>query len=197
MIGRNRIALVVAGALLATLGWSAASSAADQHIAAPVIDGASASAPAERGERIRLAPSTPVTTTPSSITGDPLLDRVLELTNAERARAGLPALRWNAQLAQAAQVHSADQARRNTLTHYGPNGESPGDRIAATGYQYRSWAENAAMGYRSAESVMDGWMNSSGHRANILRSSVTEIGLGLAYSSSGRPYWTQVFAAPR
>ncbi len=197
MTGRNRIALAVAGALLAAIGWSAASAAADQHIAAPVIDGASATAPAERGERISLAPSTPAPTTPGSVTGDPLLDRVLELTNAERARAGLPALRWNAQLTQAAQAHSEDQARRNTLTHYGPNGESPGDRIDLTGYQWRSWAENAAMGYRSAESVMAGWMNSPGHRANILRANVTEIGLGLAESSHGVPYWTQVFAAPR
>ncbi len=66
-----------------------------------------------------------------------------------------------------------------------------------TGYRFRTWAENAAMGYRTAEHVMSGWMNSSGHRANILRSSVTEIGLGLAYSAGGVPYWTQVFAAPR
>ncbi len=195
MTARNRIALAVAGALLAAVGWSAASASAEQHIAEPVIDGASANAPAERGERISLVPSTPATT--PSVTGDPLLDRVLELTNAERARAGLPALGWNAQLAQAAQAHSEDQARRNTLTHYGPNGESPGDRISLTGYRYRSWAENAAMGYRSAESVMAGWMNSSGHRANILRTNVSEIGLGLAYSSGGVPYWTQVFAAPR
>lgn len=154
-----------------------------RSFAATVTEGA------ERGHRHSVVPESPSL--------DPLLTRVLELTNIERAKVGLAPLRVDDQLNEAAQFHSDDQARRNTLTHYGPNGESPGDRIAATGYQFRMWAENAAMGYSSAESVMNGWMNSSGHRANILRAGVSEIGLGLAYTPSGIPYWTQVFAEPR
>jgi len=151
---------------------------------------------AERGERHTVA-QPPAATPPAIASLDPLLVRVLELTNIERARVGLPALTVDAQLNEAAQFHSDDQARRNTLTHHGPNGESPGDRIEATGYRFRMWAENAAMGYRTAETVMRGWMNSSGHRANILRANVSDIGLGLAYTPSGTPYWTQVFAEPR
>ncbi len=191
---------LVAVAIAGAIGWSTGSSAS-----VPDMDGvtgaASARENAVRGERVVVAPPDPApTTTTTTVPGgidDPLLQAVLDLTNAERAKVGLPALTVNPLLSQAAQVHSEDQARRNTLTHYGVNGESPGDRIRATGYVFRTWAENAAMGYRTAESVMSGWMNSSGHRANILRATVTEIGLGLAYTPSGVPYWTQVFASPR
>lgn len=151
---------------------------------------------AERGERRSVAPPA---AEPAAQAGalDPLLAEVVALTNQERARAGLPPLTIDAKLNEAAQNHSNDMARRGVLTHYGPNGESPGDRISAAGYDFRMWAENAAMGFRSAATVMNGWMNSPGHRANILNPSVTEVGVGIAYTSSGSPYWTQVFAAPR
>lgn len=152
---------------------------------------------AERGTRHSVAPVPAPAPAPQTGSLDPLLVRVFELTNIERAKVGLAPLTINAQLNEAAQFHSNDMAARKTLTHYGPNGESPGDRIAATGYSFRMWAENAAMGYRSAESVMKGWMNSPGHKANILRANVSEIGLGLAYTPAGTPYWTQVFAEPR
>lgn len=169
---------------------------------------ASATEGAVRGERIELASSQqpasapaptpdPAPPSPSANALDPILVEVLELTNLERARVGLAPLTVNPLLNQAAQFHSDDQARRNELTHYGVNGENPGDRIRATGYTFRTWAENAAMGYRTAAHVMQGWMNSPGHRDNILRASVTEIGLGIAYTPSGVPYWTQKFAAPR
>ena len=201
-----RVALATAAVLVGAIGWSTGSSAS-----VPRMDGvtgaASARENAVRGDRVVVGAPAPTTTTPATTTTttgsntqvdlDPLLLTVLDLTNAERAKVGLPALTLNPLLSQAAQGHSEDQARRNTLTHYGANGESPGDRIRATGYVFRTWAENAAMGYRTAESVMSGWMGSSGHRANILRSTVTEIGLGIAYTPSGVPYWTQVFAARR
>lgn len=135
---------------------------------------------------------------PPPVALHPELVEVFRLTNLERTSRGLPALTLEPRLTQAAQSHSQYQADIDDLTHTGPPGlRSPGDRIAATGYEFRTWAENAAMGYRTADSVMNGWMNSSGHRSNILSTSVTEIGLGLAYTPSGRSYWTQVFAAPR
>jgi uncharacterized protein YkwD len=127
----------------------------------------------------------------------PELQRVLDLTNAERTSRGLGALTYNAQLGAAAQAHSQDQANMGTLTHTGSDGSNPGDRITRAGYSWRTWAENAAAGYRSADDVMVGWMNSAGHRANLLNPKVTEIGLGLAFTVNGYPYWTQNFAAPR
>ncbi len=128
---------------------------------------------------------------------DGILLRVFELTNAERASRGLAPLRHNGLLSQAADAHSKDQAAQEKLTHTGSDGSSPGDRIDRTGYPWRTWAENAAGGYGTAERVVDGWVRSPGHLANILNPNVTEIGLGIAYTAGGYPYWTQVFAAPR
>ena len=105
-------------------------------------------------------------------------------------------MRMDSRLNQAAQLHSQDQAARKTMSHVGSDGSRAGDRITRAGYAWRSWGENVAAGYGTAESVMAAWMNSPGHRANIL-SGNTEIGLGLAYASNGVPYWTQVFATPR
>ena len=125
------------------------------------------------------------------------LQHVVDLTNAERARAGLPALGIDARLMAAAQGHSADQAGRDTMTHTGSDGSNAGTRITRQGFTWRSWAENVAMGYPDAPSVMAGWMDSPGHRANVLSANVTHIGVGLAHAADGTPYWTQVFAAPR
>lgn len=150
---------------------------------------------ARRGQRYSVAPPPPPPP-PTYRTGDARLDRVLDLTNAERARHGLGPLELDDRLMQAAQGHSDCQASRRTMTHEGPRGESPGDRITATDYEWRRWAENVAMGYRTPDDVVAAWMNSPGHRANILKSTITEIGLGLAYGSDGAPYWTQLFATP-
>lgn len=125
------------------------------------------------------------------------LQQVLNLTNAERTSRGLAPLVHNSLLGAAADAHSRDQAARGQLTHTGSDGSNPGQRISRAGYVWRTWAENAAAGYGSAGAVMAGWMGSSGHRANILNPNMTEVGLGIAYTSSGYPYWTQVFAAPR
>ncbi|WP_026254767.1 CAP domain-containing protein [Salinispora arenicola] len=120
---------------------------------------------------------------------------VVRLVNAERAKAGCEALSINEKLMTAAQQHSQDQADHQKMSHTGSNGSSPGDRINAVGYEWRAYGENVAWNQQSPEAVMDAWMNSSGHRANILNCSFTEIGVGVA--SSNGPYWTQVFAAPR
>ena len=198
---KRTLGLVIA-VLAVSLGVPVLGSGAGASVGSSAVGVASATESAARRESHRVAmPEPPPTTAPPTTTApaglDPMLVEVLTLVNAERAQRGIAPLQIQAQLNQAAQVHSEDQARRNTLTHYGPNGETPGDRIDDTGYQYRTWGENAAMGFRSAASVMTGWMNSPGHRQNILNSAFTEIGLGIAVSSSGAPYWTQVFAAPR
>ena len=126
-----------------------------------------------------------------------VVQQVVDLANAERARAGLPGLSVDQRLTSAAQAHSADQAARDTMSHTGSDGSNAGARISAQGYAWRAWAENVAMGYPDGASVTTAWMSSPGHRANILSASVTQIGVGLAYAADGSPYWTQVFAAPR
>lgn len=124
---------------------------------------------------------------------------IVQLTNAERSNAGLPALRSSSRLMEAAQLHADQMARLGRLEHVlsGAQYPRPEDRLAAAGYQWSSYAENIAMGQRSAAAAMDSWMHSSGHRANILSTSVSEIGVGYARDSAGRPYYVQVFGRPR
>ncbi|MET7691493.1 CAP domain-containing protein [Streptomyces sp. NPDC005483] len=119
-------------------------------------------------------------------------DQVLTLVNAERAKAGCSPVAENAKLTKAAQDHSQDMADHQNMSHTGSDGSSMGDRLARVGYAFRTAGENVAYGYSSPESVMDGWMNSPGHKANILNCAFKEIGIGLAQPGS---YWTQDFGA--
>ncbi|BAU87675.1 allergen V5/tpx-1 family protein [Streptomyces laurentii] len=84
-------------------------------------------------------------------------------------------------------------AARDFFDHTNPDGDGPGERVTATGYQWSTYGENIAKGQATAAEVMEGWMNSPGHRANILNCDFREIGIGL--HTSGGPYWTQVFGA--
>ncbi|GGY58484.1 hypothetical protein GCM10010363_44920 [Streptomyces omiyaensis] len=120
-------------------------------------------------------------------------DQVLSLVNAERAKAGCGPLTANAALARAAQGHSDDMAARDFFDHTNPDGAGPGERVTAAGYPWATYGENIAMGQTTAEQVMEGWMNSPGHRANILNCDFKEIGVGV--QTDGGPYWTQVFGA--
>jgi uncharacterized protein YkwD len=121
-----------------------------------------------------------------------LENQVAALTNAERAAAGCGELRMDEYLRTAARGHSADMARHGYFSHTGLDGSSPSDRARAAGYD-GGVGENIAMGYRTPEDVVHGWMTSDGHRANILNCSYAAIGVGLAYDDRGRPYWTQKF----
>jgi uncharacterized protein YkwD len=85
-------------------------------------------------------------------------------------------------------------AARDYFDHTSPDGKDPGDRITAAGYQWTTYGENIARGQQTPAAVMDSWMNSPGHRANILNCSFKEIGLGV-HEGSGGPWWTQVFGA--
>ena len=116
--------------------------------------------------------------------------QVVNLTNNERAKAGLKALQIDTKLTQSAQAKSQDMKDKNYFSHTSPTYGSPFDQMKSFGVSYESAAENIAMGQRTAAEVVDGWMNSPGHKANIMNASYTHIGVGL--SDSGY-YWTQQF----
>ncbi|MFF7389156.1 CAP domain-containing protein [Streptomyces scabiei] len=118
---------------------------------------------------------------------------VIALTNTERAAAGLPPLSPDPHLTTAAQAHSADMVARAFYSHTSPDGREPWHRAAAAGSTRRSIGENIACGQRSAAEVVRGWMNSPGHRANILKPGFTHIGVGFAGGGAAGTYWTQLF----
>lgn len=115
-------------------------------------------------------------------------------TNQQREAAGLPTLSTDGAATAAAAQHSSDQAARNSMGHTGSDGSSAGDRLRANGGSFSTWGENVAAGYGTASGVVDGWMNSPGHRANILNPAFTRIGVAVATSVDGTPYWTMVLA---
>lgn len=119
---------------------------------------------------------------------------VLDLTNKERKAAGLAPLKPSEKLFKAARGHSANMAKKNELNHE-LDGKGPGERLADIGYKHRGWAENCAAGQRTPGEAVTSWMNSEGHKANIL-SQHAEIGIGVAVAEGGTKYWTQVFANP-
>ena len=123
-----------------------------------------------------------------------MTSQVLNLVNSERAAQGLMALQKDSRLAALAQQKAEDMAKNQYFSHTSPTYGSAFDMLKAAGYSYKTAGENIAMGQKSAASVMDGWMHSSGHRANILHTSYEKIGVGYAVSADGMPYWVQIFA---
>lgn len=144
-------------------------------------------------------PTAPATTSPEPPPDTPgdasglrqLEAEVVDLVNDERTANGCSELRVDERLEEAARGHSEDMAERDYFDHTTPDGEGPGDRAADAGYRWWS-GENIAMGYRSAEAVVAAWMDSPGHRANILSCESVATGVGVADSSRGL-YWTQMF----
>lgn len=122
---------------------------------------------------------------------------VVALTNTERASAGLPPLADDRLLCAAAQGHSADMVARDFYAHISPEGSRPWDRAAAAGCAHRGIGENIACGQRSPAEVVQGWMDSPGHRANILDPGFTHIGVGFAGGGRAGTYWTQLFGLSR
>ncbi|GAA0815975.1 CAP domain-containing protein [Spirilliplanes yamanashiensis] len=140
-------------------------------------------------------PTQPPVTPPA---GDAaVIAEVTRLTNAERAKAdpACPALTADPGLQAAAQKHSDLQAVHDKMSHRLPGEADMGDRVTAEGYRWNGLAENVAAGYTSATSVVAGWMGSAGHKANILECDYEDIGVGVAKSSDGTLYWTQVFGS--
>ncbi|GIN63529.1 hypothetical protein J27TS8_35220 [Robertmurraya siralis] len=120
-------------------------------------------------------------------------NQVIQLTNQERAKYGLKPLKANWELSRIARYKSADMRDRNYFSHTSPTYGSPFEMIKKFGLSYRSAGENIAAGQTSPQQVVQAWMNSEGHRANILNSGYTEIGVGYVKGGSQRYYWTQMF----
>ncbi|MFI9247439.1 sigma-70 family RNA polymerase sigma factor [Streptomyces sp. NPDC053086] len=120
--------------------------------------------------------------------------QVVALVNKERAAAGCGPVTEDTQLDNAAQGLSDDMAARGFFDHTDPDGNGPGERITAAGYRWSTYGENIARGQQTPQAVMDSWMNSPGHRANILNCSFKNIGVGV-HNGSGGPWWTQDFGA--
>lgn len=141
----------------------------------------------------------------------PEAQSMLDAVNAFRAGArecgsygafnAVPALSWSCELEAAALSHSADMANNNFFSHTGADGSSAGDRATAAGYSWSAWGENIAAGsaYQSVGAVLQGWIDSPGHCANLMNASVSNLGAA-RYSNSSSTYgvyWTQVFGRPR
>lgn len=115
---------------------------------------------------------------------------VVRLVNEIRLQYGLNPLTENWELSRVARYKSQDMVDKHYFSHTSPTYGSPFDMMKAFGLSYRTAGENIAYGYRTPQAVVDGWMNSSGHRANILNASYKQIGVG--YVKNGN-YWTQMF----
>ena len=121
-----------------------------------------------------------------------MMAQVVRLTNAEREEAGCPSLTVDHDLITASLRQSWYMARTRLFSHVWRNGSTFVTRSRAAGYRQPA-GENIAWGYRSAPEVVDAWMRSPGHRANILNCGAKSIGTGVAYAADGTPYYTQVF----
>jgi uncharacterized YkwD family protein len=134
----------------------------------------------------------PKTAAPAPATGDvsAYVQQVIDLTNAQRAKNGLPALQHDTKLSGVAQKKSLDMAQNNYFSHTSPTYGSPFDMMRDFGVTYRTAGENIAQGQRTPQEVVNAWMNSAGHRQNILSTNFTHIGVG--YEKSGN-HWTQMF----
>ncbi len=122
------------------------------------------------------------------------LPGMVEAINAERRDAGLAALERHPALEEAAMVHARELAQRGVLSHTSRDGSTVGDRVRAAGYDWCFVAENVASGQRDISETVRGWMNSPGHRKNML--SERPVHAGGARVTAERPYWVAVFAAP-
>lgn len=122
--------------------------------------------------------------------------RLLDLINAFRSQNGLRPLRTSARLSSVAQGHACDNAARGSIDHTGSDGATLDRRLSRGGYRYWTAAENTGLGfYQSPERMVQFWINSPGHRANLLIPDVREAGLGLTGGS--RPAWVLNLATPR
>ena len=120
---------------------------------------------------------------------------LLELTNAERKKKDLEPLKPSAKLFSAARAHAENMAKQEKLEHE-LDGKGMSERAADVGYKAAGLAENIGWNFASPKAAVEGWMNSEGHRANLLGKDYTEVGLAVAKTAKGETYWVQVFAKP-
>lgn len=150
--------------------------------------------PAPLNTNHRVTPRTTIPTAPP-VTATSLERRAFDLINAERGRNGLPALAWDGVVCRMARQHSEEMGRQNFFDHSGPDGD-PRVRARRNGISWTSISENIAMsqGYDDpVKLAVDQWMNSPGHRSNLLRKDFTHSAVGIARMADGRVYLTQVF----
>ena len=155
------------------------------RFAATLILAAAAAAGAQLG--VAAAPASAATVSTAT-----LESQVTTLVNQQRTANGCAALRTDTRLHTAAVNHSADMAAHNYFSHTGLNGSTFVTRVKATCYASPG-GENIAWGWRTANDVMNAWMTSAPHKANILNCSFKAIGVGVARKADGTPYWTQEF----
>jgi len=160
-------------------------------------EGGADNSPSSISGNISIQPATSTTTQQQD---------VLRLINQKRA-AGCncgtkyypkaPALTLDSRLNKAANVHATDMTTKNFFSHTGSDGSQPWDRITRQGYTWSNVGENIAAGYSTASAVVQGWMNSPGHCANIMNPNFTNLGVGYSTGGSYRYYWVTDFARPR
>ncbi len=130
------------------------------------------------------------TETTTSTVDNSVASKLLNLVNKARNENGLSSLTLNSSLSNVAQKKAEDMKNNNYFSHTSPTYGSPFDMIKSFGINYKTAGENIAMGQKTAEAVFNAWMNSSGHRANILNKNFTQMGIGY---TSGNTYWSQMF----
>ncbi|MGE7665227.1 CAP domain-containing protein [Ureibacillus composti] len=146
-------------------------------------------APTNTNTQQAVAPTNPTTPNASQSVSN-FEQQVVDLTNAERTKAGLKPLEIYAPLMKVAEAKSADMSKNNYFSHTSPTYGSPFDQIKAAGISYKSAGENIAQGQKTPAEVVQAWMDSPGHRQNIMNANYTHIGVG--YVENGN-YWTQQF----
>ncbi|HEV7655172.1 MAG TPA: CAP domain-containing protein [Mycobacteriales bacterium] len=156
------------------------------------------SMPSSSAPSMPSAPGSPPSAPTTAPGSGGVTAQVVALTNAERAKVGCGALTVNGTLTAVAQAHSQDMGDHNYFDHNSQDGKSPFDRMTAAGYRFSTAAENIAAGQRTPQDVMTSWMNSPGHKANILNCALHQIGVGYATVSGSQygVYWTQDFGTP-
>lgn len=117
----------------------------------------------------------------------------IPLVNEERKKQNIPALKEDSALSKIAQVKAEDMVKNNYFAHQSPTYGSVGQLLDHFNYKWSGYGENIAQGYTTPKSVVEGWMNSTGHRANILNAKFTNIGIGYATDKNGDTYWVHIF----
>lgn len=145
--------------------------------------------------KVNGSPDVPSIPSTPSVPNDirTLETEVIRLVNAERAKVGRPALTENTEISNVARIKSKDFINNNYFSHNSPTYGSPFDMLRSFGITFTAAAENIASGQKTAAQVMNTWMNSSGHRTNILNSTYNQTGVGVAKDNNGNLYWTQMF----
>lgn len=127
---------------------------------------------------------------------DPVVTDLIAAHNRERAQHNHSPLKAEPKLMEAARLHARDMAEHSKMAHEGSDGSTPAQRVARQDYHYLKTGENVAFGQPTVKDVMRSWMNSPGHRENILTPDFAEIGVARVADAKGEPYWCAVFGNP-